>query len=267
MNEKTSCVYCFENLVNNKKYVGQALNFQRRLSEHFYLLNKNKDVKLLQFAYNKYGLDNFNIYIVEECSVDILDERERFWIKKLKSHCSKWGYNVSLGGDAPMRGKHHSKESKDKMSVSHIGKTHSEKTKRKMSEIRIGKRHSEVTIEKMSGENHWNFGRHFSEETLEKISGENNHMWGKHHSEETKQKISNAVSGNKHPMWKKYYSKEDIKKISGENSPNSKLKTKDVLEIRKRIKNGEKLSSISKNYGVSDGAISMIKTNRTWKYI
>jgi hypothetical protein len=43
-----------------------------------------------------------------------------------------------------------SKESKQKMSKSHIGKTHSEETKRKMSESHIGKTHSKDSKQKMS---------------------------------------------------------------------------------------------------------------------
>ena len=52
----------------------------------------------LQHAWNKYGEDNFEFSIIEECDIELLDEREIFWIDKLKSYYKLNGYNITLGG-------------------------------------------------------------------------------------------------------------------------------------------------------------------------
>ena len=58
---------------------------------------------------------------------------------------------------------------------------------------KLGKHHSEETRKKMSeskkGENHPFFGKHHSEETIKKMSEATK---GKHHSEETRKKMSEA---------------------------------------------------------------------------
>jgi hypothetical protein len=106
----------------------------------------------------------------------------------------------------------------------------------------FGKHHTEETKKKMSaarkGEKHPNYGKHCSEKTKQKISqskkgkmtGEENPFYGKHHTEETKKKMSAARKGEKHPMYGKHRSEKVRKKISdankgklaGKNHPNYK---------------------------------------------
>ena len=45
----------------------------------------------------KYGTDCFQIELVEECSRDVTEEREKYWIKHYNSFGD--GYNATLGGD------------------------------------------------------------------------------------------------------------------------------------------------------------------------
>jgi len=64
-----------------------------------------------------YGEDNFEFSIIEECPISMLDEREIYWIDKLKTYvgfddCQ--GYNDDLGGKG-IRGYKHSQEEIDKM--------------------------------------------------------------------------------------------------------------------------------------------------------
>lgn len=84
-----------------------------------------------------------------------------------------------------MFGKHHTEESKQKMSEAQKGKTFSEESRKKMSEAKKGEKHpmygkhpSEETRKKLSeakkGEKHYNFGKHLSEEHKKKISESNN---------------------------------------------------------------------------------------------
>jgi group I intron endonuclease len=54
--------------------------------------------KRLKLAIKKYGIVNFKKETLEVCNtLELLNEREKFWIKELKAITE--GYNISLGGD------------------------------------------------------------------------------------------------------------------------------------------------------------------------
>jgi len=247
MNKKENfknVIYCIENILDNKKYIGQAANYRIRIGVHLNQLKQGIDAsEALQRAWAKYGGENFNIYMVEECEESDLDEREEYYIKEWHTHVSEWGYNIAWGGSCSMRGRNHSEKTKQKMSVNQMGennsmfgKKHSEETLKKMSESH--KNMTMQTKEKISksvgrGENNVNFGRHHteesrknmseahignkqSEETKEKISKNSaKPMLGKHHSDETKNKISESLgSGENNVNFGKHYSEERCKNIS-----------------------------------------------------
>lgn len=46
---------------------------------------------------NKYGIENFHIELIEECSINEVNEREIYWIERYNSF--KEGYNATKGGD------------------------------------------------------------------------------------------------------------------------------------------------------------------------
>lgn len=75
-------IYAFKNKVNNKIYVGQTCRtFEERMGEH--LRHKNTT---LGKALDKYGVDNFEYGVVDEAeTIEELNEKEIFWIKKLNS--------------------------------------------------------------------------------------------------------------------------------------------------------------------------------------
>lgn len=84
--------------VNNKMYIGQSTNIKSRWKQHIGMLNGNYHINIhLQSAWNKYGEDNFIFEIIEECSIDKLNEREVYWIEKYNSF--KNGFNRTIGGD------------------------------------------------------------------------------------------------------------------------------------------------------------------------
>ena len=113
-----SGIYCIENLVNGKKYIGQSSNLSRRLSERH-----SQCVALLD-AFSHYGKENFNSYIVIYCEIWELDRLEIECIKIFHSCVSKNGYNISLGGSCPTRGLSFSDEYKHKLSLGKTGEKH-----------------------------------------------------------------------------------------------------------------------------------------------
>ena len=83
-------IYKTTNLKNNKIYIGQDSN-----NNPSYLGSGTK----LKLAVTKYGKENFIKETLEECnSADELNQRERYWIKELKSQQRSIGYNITDGG-------------------------------------------------------------------------------------------------------------------------------------------------------------------------
>lgn len=99
-------IYKIINHVNNKIYIGKTSNsMERRFKEHISESKKSRSQKRpLYDAFNKYGIENFSIELVEDNLTDEeACEREKFWIANYKSYigfddCN--GYNATLGGDS-----------------------------------------------------------------------------------------------------------------------------------------------------------------------
>lgn len=91
-------IYEITNDINSKVYVGQTIkNIEERFREHKSDAKYSKRSKLLHNAMNKYGCSHFNISVLEVCDLDMLNEREIYWIDKLDTFNN--GYNLTLGGD------------------------------------------------------------------------------------------------------------------------------------------------------------------------
>ena len=95
----TGFIYVITNDINGKQYVGKTTDtLQGRFSDHC------KDSVLehckgrpLYYAMNKYGKEHFHISQLEECELNILPQREQYWIEKLDTYHN--GYNATLGGE------------------------------------------------------------------------------------------------------------------------------------------------------------------------
>lgn len=101
-------IYKIENLINGKIYIGQSINIQERWNEHKLINSRTSKDALkkqkypLYLAFQKYGLENFSFEVLEECSLEELDTKEQFYIKKYNSYIdspNSNGYNLTLGGD------------------------------------------------------------------------------------------------------------------------------------------------------------------------
>lgn len=135
-------IYKITNLINDKIYIGQAKNIERRWKEH--INASKKENSLLYRAMRKYGLENFSFEVIEECSIEELNNLEIYYIWYYNSYIYKEGskgYNMTIGGDCGNRGYKFSKESKHKLRLAHLGKVLSEEQRKSISERTKGGNH------------------------------------------------------------------------------------------------------------------------------
>ena len=78
-------VYCIENSINHKRYIGSSKNIYSRLHAHRAKLVKNKHENIiLQNSVNKRGIDIYECYLIEIVEDEnLLTEREQYWLNKL----------------------------------------------------------------------------------------------------------------------------------------------------------------------------------------
>jgi len=159
--EVISGIYCFENTINNKKYIGYSNFIRRRKKEHLYYLRKGKHHNsYFQNAWNKYGEGSFVFKILQECPLSSCSNMEIYWIAYFNSFIDDGeGYNLTRGGENvieiseitrlkmsnntkgknnPNFGKIASKETRLKISKIHLGKVITTESRKKMSESRKG---------------------------------------------------------------------------------------------------------------------------------
>lgn len=87
-----SYIYVVTNKVNGKQYVGQHHYDGEGIDGSY-----KGSGKLIKQAYDKYGMSNFTIDVLEYCSDISLDELEIKWIQTLNT-ISPNGYNIRSGG-------------------------------------------------------------------------------------------------------------------------------------------------------------------------
>lgn len=196
--ERTYCVYKHTNRTNGKVYIGITYDINRRWRGSGCAYKSNPH---FWQAIEKYGWNGFDHEVL---ATDLADQDAFKMEKRLIAECRaterEYGYNHSPGGECPLvwqrgeahprYGKHHSIESRAKMSASHSGEKHrcwgthlpeitrkrigdanrgrvmSKEQKRLLASINIGKKASEETKAKMSRAHK---GHAVSEETRQKI--------------------------------------------------------------------------------------------------
>ena len=170
-----SGIYCaFWKEVDNKFYIGQSIDIDKRFKQYQSLCNSKSQTKLYR-SLNKYGVENHIFEVIEECDLELLNERERFY-QDLYDVLNN-GLNCKLTNTADKSGKL-SEETKINISKGNIGKKRTEEQKQNISNSLKGRKIPEEVCLKMK-HNALNM------------------------SEETKLKMSNSRKGGKNPLSKK----------------------------------------------------------------
>jgi|DEB19_MinimDraft_3_1074340.scaffolds.fasta_scaffold56684_2 group I intron endonuclease len=155
-------IYKIINAVNNKFYVGSAVNFEKRKARHIWRLRRGDHInKRLQAAWNKYGEAAFVFAMVEEVpgDADIL-QAENVW---LKQHVGQvYCYNIATDATAPTRGWFgqknpmwgrtfkHTESAKAKIGAASKARTQSEEEKAKRRATMRGRELPATTRQKIS---------------------------------------------------------------------------------------------------------------------
>lgn len=145
---KTCGIYKITN-PKGKVYIGQSVDIDRRWGR-YNRLSCESQPKLYR-SLNKYGVGEHSFEVIEECGIELLNTRERFYQDKFKSHTRETGLNCVL---QPANGK---------------PKVLSEDTIRKFREAQLGKTASKEVRDKMSKSQKLRF-KNLSETEREKFN-------------------------------------------------------------------------------------------------
>jgi hypothetical protein len=91
--KEKSGIYKIVNLINNKVYIGSSVDLRKRSIHHrSHLKNGSSHCKYLQYAVNKYGIENFRIEIIKVVDdISLMREFEEYYINFFNSVVN--GYN------------------------------------------------------------------------------------------------------------------------------------------------------------------------------
>jgi len=182
---------------SNKIYIGQSINIENRFKRYKY--KSCREQRRLYYSLLKYGSENHLFEVIEECSIELLNERERYWQDYYNVLDLYLGLNCVLTNTNDKKGYLSDEtkkkigsfkmtdEMKKKISKTHKGKIKTEEHRKRISEGNKGKKMSFESKEKMSlakkgkiGSKHFyenchmsNLGKKFSKEHKRKISASN----------------------------------------------------------------------------------------------
>lgn len=191
--ERTYCVYKHTNRENGKVYIGITSQEPRDRWDSGWGYQRNKH---FWDAIQKYGWDGFDHEVLFwGLSPEEAFDKERKLIVEYCSRDYRKGYNVSPGGETgpclsgenhPMYGKHHTTESRKKISDSKRGIPWSEERRRaSMSGLSVQRRR-EIALRTIAG---YNKGKVWDAESNRKRSESNR---GQKRSEQTRKNVSEA---------------------------------------------------------------------------
>lgn len=188
-------IYTITNTVNQRLYVGSAIDFLKRQSQHCRELVRGRHGNAkLQRAWNKYGKDAF-VFAVHEVVPDPeqLLAREQYWIDTM--HAVTRGYNLAPTAGS-LLGFKHSDTTCQKMRDAHTGRPKSAEHVEKVRQALTGRTMTDEQRAKMRAAKLGKKRGPMSEATRNRIAES---LRGKHLSETHREKLALAKLGKKLP--------------------------------------------------------------------
>lgn len=230
-----SCgIYKIVNKENQKIYIGQSVDIEKRWRGHIYdathnpLTEIDKDIGL-------FGENTFDFSIIELCSYQHLNEQEKYWIKYYNTFLG-YGYNHTEGGHS-LVGEYHPKARLTKKEVEIIREMYNQHIKFKEI-LRLFPQYTKSCLKKIWQNETW---KHIRQD----VYTEENKKWHK-----TKGKGHNEDQIGKSSL-QKVFSQEEIEKIVKDYKENnltfsqlSKKYNRDIGVIQKYISHPTKINKI-----------------------
>lgn len=240
---KKMIVYKTTNKLNGKIYIGKdAKNDPNYLGSGI----------LLKQAIKKHGRNNFQKEILEYCTRDTIDDRERYWIEITQAQ--EIGYNLADGGQGGDLGEYVNR----KRAKSLTGRTQPAEVKKKKSTSLQGRvvTWGDKISEAMTGKT-WKQKEERTKEHREKLSKANT---GHKHSEAAIEKMSQSKKGKPsatkgtYRVEGKCYNREDYEQYCKEQGlvPKVELNLTNITEKRSK---GILWKNIAKEYGYNKETI------------
>lgn len=167
-------IYCIENMIDGKRYIGKSIQIEKRIKKHWWVLSKEDpeswDVRPnrhLVRAVKKHGLENFTHSIVEEfdCADEkVLADREVYWMDFYKTLDRNHGYNLMRDSSSIVIV---SQETKELIATRSRGRIRSEEARINGSKAKMGEKNPMYGVR---GELHPSYGKKHSEESRKRNS-------------------------------------------------------------------------------------------------
>ena len=224
-------IYKITNKINNLSYIGQSTQIEQRFREHKKSYNwyREKNKKLYKDIL-EYGINNFSFEILEECSIEELNNKEQYYIKYYNTYPDQ--YNMTPGGQF------------------NAEESHPSHKLTKQDVINIRTRYNNQEIKNEVYEDYKNL---IGESGFHKI-------W----NGDTWKNIMPEVYTTENKNFHKHNTSNQ-----GSKNGRSKMTEQDVYQIRLRRKNGENIREVYKDYSnkLTYGSFTNIWSYQNWKNI
>lgn len=250
-------VYKYTNKVNGKVYVGiTRRTLEGRHKEH---VRQAGDGTYFHNAIAKYGVDSFLLEEIETVdSVERLMERERYWIKQLRSFAysnNSNGYNETRGGEG-MTG--HSGELNSQYGIS---------PQERMSAEKFDEWRDSLRKAAHRGNQHRCFGKHpkdwMGKEKWDSLIKSLSENWTGDNNPNRK----NPKRGVDNHNFGRTYS-ADVRARMSRGKQNKKIGEKNAIEIKELYQGGGiTQKEIANRYGISRQSVGDIVTGKLYAYL
>lgn len=224
-------IYKITNKINNLSYIGQSTQIEQRFREHKKSYNwyREKNKKLYKDIL-EYGINNFSFEILEECSIEELNNKEQYYIKYYNTYPDQ--YNMTPGGQFNAEESHPSHKL----------------TKQDVINIR-----TRYNNQERKNEVYEDYKNLIGESGFHKI-------W----NGDTWKNIMPEVYTTENKNFHKHNTSNQ-----GSKNGRSKMTEQDVYQIRLRRKNGENIREVYKDYSdkLTYGSFTNIWSYQNWKNI